>query len=105
MIKLCSIDDIPTVATQDNVVVINLVTGAFAPTEYEKDLLMWSTGATKYTKKDVRVRIAKRWKVVAKKLNFADKINGKQMYIATQDGTETIYVKFFRKFLEFLQNE
>lgn len=102
--KIIAKKDIAKYAQKENALVIDLVEGAFAPTRYEQELWSWGLGATKYTRKTAKKRISKRWMHIAEKLNLLDALAGKDVYIATYDGSKTIYAQFFEKFVEYLKN-
>ena len=95
--------EIPKIAQQKDSIVIDLVDGAFAPTQYEKELWVWGVGATKYNRVAAKKRLSKRWLRLAKKVDLLNKLDGKDVYIATLDGRETIFVQFFRKFVDYLK--
>ena len=98
--KVISKVDIPKIAQQENSIVIDLADGAFAPTQYEKELWVWGVGATKYNRTAAKQRLSKRWMRLAEKLDLLNKLDGKDVYIATFDGRETVFVTFFKKFVE-----
>lgn len=101
MITLISKEDIEEYVNKPDVLIIDLVSGAFAPPEYVQELWLWGLGATKYSRDAAKKRLFNRWVRLAKKAKLVEKAEGKDIYIATKDGTATIYVGFFEKFLDY----
>lgn len=102
---IISKEKIEEVASQDNVVVIDLVNGAFSPPRYVEELWLWGLGATKYERTAAKKRLFSRWMAIAEKTDLLNKIEKKTVYIATLNGDETIYAKFFKKFLQYLKKK